>query len=152
MATTHASAPQALTGTKRARHDCWASIVDVHSALEAPQYPSFSAWAAGVVDALFKLRGAFGEHMLVTEGVGGLYEDVMERAPRLSNRIVELRADFELILDKLQSDLVALADPGAAATTVKAAVAGTLETIADHRKKEADLIYEAYVVDIGAED
>jgi len=142
---------RAISGTRRARHDCWASIVDLQNALDAPPTPSFSAWAAGVVDALFKLRGTFGEPLVVTEGPHGLYEEVMERTPRLAHNIAYLRDEFEAIRERLQDDLVVMADPSVTVATARHIIPELLGVLESHREKEAELIYQSYEVDIGAE-
>jgi hypothetical protein len=103
--------------------------------------------------ALERLREVFAVHVEVTEAPGGLYQEILENAPRLANRVTRFRREHAEITEAIRRGLAECA----AATTPEAATAlrdRTVRLFADlvrHRKRGLDLVYEAYHVDIGGE-
>jgi hypothetical protein len=90
----------------------------------------------------------------VTEAAGGLYEEILENAPRLANRVKRLRREH--------ADITAAIRSGSAETQAATQDPGRVEALRDHavrlladlvrhRKRGLDLVYEAYHVDIGGE-
>jgi hypothetical protein len=133
-----------------------AALVGTCSALEAAlSAPVASArWPEGLGNALTALRATFDEHVTETEGSGGTIEQLRERAPRLSDRIdllveqhVTITADAERLMDRLDHLLAErTADENAA---VREQAFELLTAIVRHRQLGADLLYEAYDVDVG---
>ena len=133
-----------------------AALVGTCSALEAAlSAPVASArWPEGLGNALSALRSTFDEHVTETEGSGGTVEQLRERAPRLSDRIdllveqhVTITADTERLMDRLDH-LPAERTAGENAAIREQAL--ELRTaIVRHRQLGADLLYEAYDVDVG---
>ena len=124
-----------------------------------PVGPAPAAGAAGhdrlgarLAPALEQLREVFAVHVEVTEAPGGLYQEILENAPRLANRVTRFRREHAEITEAIRRGLAECA----AAATPEAATAlrdRTVRLFADlvrHRKRGLDLVYEAYV-DIGGE-
>ena len=102
---------------------------------------------------LEQLQEVFAVHVEVTEAPGGLYQEIMENAPRLANRVTRFRREHAEITAGIRRGLAECA----AATTPEATAAlrdRSVRLFADlvrHRKRGLDLVYEAYHVDIGGE-
>jgi hypothetical protein len=99
--------------------------------------------------AMDDLLLAFDGHVNEVDGPGGLLAELIETAPRLSNRVSRLgdehpalRARIALVIEHVGSAEVA---------EVRGEVLDVLVEIARHRQQGADLVYDAYHVDIGGE-
>jgi Hemerythrin HHE cation binding domain len=125
----------------------------VEKALAAPAPGRAAAWTDEAVAALRQLRADFGEHIAVTEGTDGLYRDVLASAPRLSNSIKRLTAEHARIWNDLDAigtritSVVSVED----VNDVRALTTSLLARLAQHRQRGADLVFEAYEVDVGGE-
>ena len=111
-------------------------------------------WPEGLGNAVVALRATFDEHVSETESRGGPIEQLRERAPRLSDRIdrlvdehVTITADAERLMDRLDHiPAERTADENAA---IREQALELLTAIVRHRQLGADLLYEAYDVDVG---
>jgi hypothetical protein len=112
------------------------------------------AWLEGLGGALTHLDEVFAVHVQVTEGAGGLYEEIVENAPRLANRVKRFRREHADITGAIRHGIaeatVAGRDPGEVEALRDHAVR-LLADLVRHRKRGLDLVYEAYHVDIGGE-
>src|SRR5688572_27641906 len=85
-------------GEVRARREGLRSgMVALEAAVSAPAPGRDEEWRAGVSRALTRLRTAFDSHVEVTESADGVFEQVVEVAPRLANQVKRLHADHEAI-------------------------------------------------------
>jgi hypothetical protein len=105
-------------------------------------------WRATARDALHRLQEAFAHHVSEVEGQDGLLLDLTRDAPRLSIRIDQVSAEHPVITAQIET-LLELADGDASVDDLRDAAMNTLLVIARHRQHGADLVYEAYHVDIG---
>ena len=127
------------------------------------------AWLERLGGALTHLDEVFAVHVQVTEGAGGLYDEIVENAPRLANRVKRFRREHAdiggairrgiaeskvaEITDGIRRGLAECAeahDPGAVQDVRDHAVR-LFADLVRHRKRGLDLVYEAYHVDIGGE-
>ena len=103
--------------------------------------------------ALEHLQEVFTVHVEVTEAPGGLYQEILDNAPRLANRVARFRREHAEITDGIRhaiAECSTATDPEA----VQALRDHTVRLFADlvrHRKRGLDLVYDAYHVDIGGE-
>jgi hypothetical protein len=100
--------------------------------------------------ALEHLAEVFAVHIQVTEAAGGLYEEIIENAPRLANRVNRFRREHADIAEAIQRGIAEARDAGEAEALRDHAVR-LLADLVRHRKRGLDLVYEAYHVDIGGE-
>ena len=144
----------ALEAARGRRLELHAALVDTEQALAAPAPGRASEWARDVLDRLEVLRAAFDRHVEVTEGPGGLYDEIRERAPRLLRKLESLRAEHPAIGEAIAGALARVAgvSGGEDVTETRAAVLAVLARLARHRQAGSDLVYEAYNVDVGAGD
>ena len=144
----------ALEAAKGQRLSLRRAIAGLEEALAASEDPDgLRALPDRLAPALERLQEVFAVHVEVTEAPGGLYQEILENAPRLANRVTRFRREHAEITEGIRRDLAACAtatDPEAA----KALRDHGVRLFADlvrHRKRGLDLVYEAYHVDIGGE-
>ena len=108
---------------------------------------------ARLVPALERLREVFAVHVEVTEAPGGLYQEILENAPRLANRVTRFRREHAEITEGIRRGLAecAAADTPAAVQALRDHSVRLFADLVRHRKRGLDLVYEAYHVDIGGE-
>lgn len=153
MAGITSSAPPELDLLRRRRAEMGESIAAVHQSLEQPSPGRVTAWAERVKAALVELSGDLRLHMQVTEASGGLFRDVVTKAPRLSGAVHRLEREHGELAPAVEA-LVEQADrveDQDAVEDLRQACGDLLRRLARHRQAGADLVYEAYVVDIGGE-
>jgi len=146
------SAP--LEGAKQQRRSLRMAMADLEAALAGPASADTTAWGRSVEQATEGVRTAFARHVAVTEGPDGLFAEVTERAPRLAARVRKLCDEHVQLggeCDRLLQRLTALGD-GDGVTEVRDAGVTLLAGIVRHRHGGADLVYDAYNVDIDAAD
>ena len=111
-------------------------------------------WRRRVRAALTELEHDLRDHRAITEEPGGLYADAVARAPRLASLAklqMEEHLDFVEVVQRLLGEREAgLESPEAVAAHREAATA-LVGRVIRHRQRGADLIYEAYEVDIGGQ-
>ena len=139
----------AVQGARSRRADLHAILVDVERAIAAAAPGREESWGDQVRDTLTRLAEAFTEHVEATEGPEGLFAQVRRRAPRLDNLCRRLTTDHATIAEELATATAAL-DAGVG--EAREAVLSLLAHLARHRQLGADLVYEAYAVDLGGSD
>ncbi|MEA1903613.1 MAG: hypothetical protein U9N56_08820 [Actinomycetota bacterium] len=136
------------------RHSLQAAMSDLESAVASPS--GADGWYEGVSIALDEMRKALAEHVAVTEGPGGLLEEILAEAPRLATEIALTKSEHEelaVTLDK--ADLTAkgaLEMEAPDSEPVRRRVMLFLSRLSLHRQRGADLVYDAYNVDIATGD
>jgi hypothetical protein len=140
---------RALEKAKGQRLSLRRAIDDFEDVLVATRASEAAERLRSVLD---HLRVVFAVHVEVTEAAGGLYEEILEIAPRLANRIARLKREHLAITKAIQSALEGLP---AAGTPPDRELHVDLEhlytVLSRHRTRGLDLVYEAYHVDIGGE-
>jgi hypothetical protein len=111
-------------------------------------------WVEHVHAALLELSGDFRQHVAVTEGPDGLYQELKHSAPRLAGPVSRLAEDHVRIREQLDALLALVETPPAADDVehVRSLGTGLLGRIVRHRQHGADLVYEAYEVDVGGDE
>jgi hypothetical protein len=144
----------ALEAAKGQRLSLRRAIAGLEEALAASEDPDgLSALPGRLAPALERLQEVFAVHVEVTEAPGGLYQEILENAPRLANRVTRFRREHAEITEGIRRDLAACAtatDPEAAHALRDLSVR-LFADLVRHRKRGLELVYEAYHVDIGGE-
>jgi hypothetical protein len=120
-------------------------------ALAAPTSGCLDAWSEWVDVALIELSADVRAHVAITEGPGGLHGDVLDTAPRLSHAVHRLVGEH-LVFSELLGHLSARARRASTAAQVddvRYLGAGLLGRLDRHRRRDADLVFEAYETDLG---
>ena len=112
-----------------------------------------TGWTARLRTALTTVSEAFGEHIAITEGPGGLYRELAEQSPRLGHAADRLAKEHAEITRRLEELLTSTALPEATPDVPHVRRTGTdlLVVLMRHRQRGADLVFEAYDLDIGGE-
>jgi hypothetical protein len=142
-----------LAETARRRADLHTALIGVERSISSPAVGREADWSKDVLRTLQDLEHAIVEHVEVTERPGGLYDEISQKAPRLAGKIGQLRAEHpELhdgargLISRLDATPVGEAWPLAEARDDLQRLLGR---IVRHRQLGADLVWEAYNLDIG---
>jgi hypothetical protein len=123
-------------------------------ALAAPSSTRVDEWATIVRRQVARLQAALERHVANAEEDGGLFDEVIDHAPRLVNRVDKLRRDHDALTAALASLAQRLDGPMATDTIVAVREEGIefLGHLVHHRYLGSELVYEAFNVDIEAAD
>jgi hypothetical protein len=112
-------------------------------------------WLDRVAEALDDLAGDFEKHVKTVEGERGLLEEIMDTAPQLKAGMQQMRNDHKELHALIDGTRTSVKDaeitPDGLAM-VRREIRGLVTGLAEHRQRGADLVYDAYNVDIGAGD
>lgn len=151
----HLDESNPLHAARLQRRGVRAALVALESATASPA--TDQSWAPMLQERLNALRSAFSHHIEVTEGDGGLFEETVTLAPRLVRRTkglhddhVAIMAAIDAALDVVPTSVGLHSDEAVAA--VRATTTDVMGRITRHRQLGADLVYEAYNVDIEGGD
>jgi hypothetical protein len=125
------------------------ALVAFEDALSSAGPRRAAAWAEGVVQCILRVEAEFNSHVDLTEQEAGLYDDILEVAPRMSHRVDQLRQEHNEITVALSDCLtrVELVPNTAHADWVAARrddCNALLGRLVRHRQRGADLVYEAF--------
>ena len=125
------------------------ALIALETALSAAGPRRAAAWAEAVVQCILRVEAEFNTHIDFTEQEDGLYDDILEAAPRLAHRVDQLRQEHNEITMMLTDCLtrVELVPTSAHADWVDARrndCNALLGRLVRHRQRGADLVYEAY--------
>lgn len=136
------------------RHSLGETMNALESAVASPS--AAVGWLEAVTVAIDELGEALEEHIFVTEGKNGMLAEILDVAPRLAMEIElieEEHAGLEESLAQAQLTLrgameIGFSDPEPSRSRVMT----LLGRLSLHRQRGADLVYEAYNVDIASVD
>lgn len=142
-----------LASLRRRRAELRGAMNALERALAAPVADDPDHWADNVHAALGELASDFREHVEITEGDDGLYAELREIAPRLSDavaRLTEEHAEIQRLIDDVRQ-LDDEKEPGRNLDRVRERGTALLMRLVRHRQRGSDLVYDAYEVDIGGD-
>ena len=156
MADLTQAAPQEITATLeevvRRRADLHQAILALERAAAEPAEGREEQWRE-------RCRGARGvereivDHIEITERDHGLYDEIIDVAPRLSRNIEVLRdehPEMQEATSTLRARLVSARLRGdEAVAETRDAIDHVLAQLVSHRRRGADLLWEAYSLDTG---
>lgn len=123
------------------------SLISVRRAVSAP-IASGAHWRRRLHRELVKLARAADDHVAETEAVGGLLSEIVEQAPRLWRETDGLRAEHVMLVSECARVLDQLVGSNSP-LSIRRQVNLLLGRFERHRYRGADLVYEAFDVDIG---
>jgi len=145
----------ALEAARARRGDLHRALLDLEQALAGAARGRAQAWADSVRATLVRVREAFTAHVDVTEGTDGLYQEVRAQAPRLSGAVDRLQhehAEIANALAEVDNRLDdSMSDADGWVESIRDAAITLMGLLVRHRQRGADLVYEAYDVEIGGE-
>ena len=137
-----------LAKVVRQRSQLGDAMQRVEEAAAAPA--AKESWAADLSEQLRKLETAFDQHIIEVQSPTGILNQVVDQAPRLQNAAEHLKREDDRIA-KTIDEVIATAAGGSGdlVIDVRESVMEVLVDLSRHRQQGADLLYEAYAVDIG---
>jgi hypothetical protein len=107
-------------------------------------------WVAEVRERLAAITTAFQRHVDQSEGTTGLLQEMLTVAPHLAPGVTRSKKDHQEILVELKglSTVIDQSDDEHLVGDVRARGLVLLQHITAHRQRGADLIYDAYSVDV----
>ncbi len=144
----------ALDDVRLRRAGLKTALSNLELALAAP-FANRVDWVMHVRDALAVVHDVWTRHIVETEAPGAFLDDLVTESPRLSKPTIRLREEHSDILATIVNGEIRLADPPDDsgyekwAEDVRVELTALLAALARHRQRGADLIYEAFAVDIG---
>jgi hypothetical protein len=150
------SEPEGTPTLEEAAHrraDLHHALIEVERAISRPAIGREAGWTKQVVLHLENLARTIDEHIEVTERPEGLYDEITHKAPRLSNKIERLRAEHPDMRESTTQTIAKLRASGVGETwsleEARDDLQRLLGKIVRHRQLGADLVWEAYNLDIG---
>ena len=142
-----------LDGARERRAGLRSALGEVERSLASPSTGRGDAWGKTLGADLVRLSESLDLHIRTSEAPGGLLDDVLETAPRLAHKVDAARKEHTQLRYRLDKAMKVLADQqGDDVRTVREQVVEVLAGIVRHRHLGADLVYEAFSVDIEAAD
>jgi hypothetical protein len=144
----------ALSEARQRRATLHDALVQLEMAISSPAAGRIPDWSAHVTKELTGVRDAFDQHVIVTEKPGGLYEEISTKAPRLDGTVTRLKKEHPEIADRVEKmlDRLASTEIGGDVWPLDSArddLQRLIGSVIRHRQRGADLVWEAYNVDIG---
>lgn len=130
------------------RGELWEAIRALEEALATPVGMG-ALWRRRVRAALTELAHDLRTHVALTEAPGGLFDDLRAHEPRLSGRVDRQVADHAHYLAEVDRLLGERDDGLGVAESHRESLNDLVAHLARHRQRAADLIYQAYAVDLG---
>ncbi|MFI7071443.1 hypothetical protein [Micromonospora sediminicola] len=109
-------------------------------------------WRERLIVHLGPVRQGFTEHVRITEGPAGRYADLLRTAPRLHRGVRLLVDEHAAIVAALAALQHAVGSSAVSAEEVREQAGNLLRALDRHRRRGADLLWEAYQADLGGED
>jgi hypothetical protein len=142
-----------LAETARRRADLHHALVELEQTISRPAVGRETDWAKTVLRRLQDLAHTLDEHIEVTERPNGLYAEISAKSPRLASKMQLLRDEHPEIRDatnrlitRVEETPIGDAWPLSEARNDLQRLLGRLSR---HRQLGADLVWEAYNLDIG---
>lgn len=132
--------------------------VELHDAMtgletQVARASGSDAWCDNVETALAELGAALDAHIQDVEDVDGLLARVVDEAPHLAGEAAALTEEHQQLSAARYRALATLRQPGRPdPAVVRRRVTTLLGRLALHRQRGAELVYDAYSVDIGIGD
>ena len=145
--------PASCRTVEKRRSHLRSALTATEVALLRQPGPDPSSWLAEVRRSLESLRVAFDQHVDVHEGADSFHADVLRHQPALASRVTWLQRDHRR-LDVQLSELSERVDaPATSESVVRVRTRGLdlVHRFARHRKKGADLVWDAFSYDVGGE-
>ena len=142
-----------LAETARRRADLHLALVELEQTISRPAVGREADWSKDVLRRLQDLAHTLDEHIEVTERPNGLYAEISSKSPRLANQMQLLKEEHPEIREatakltaRLEETPIGDAWPLSEARNDLQRLLGRLSR---HRQLGADLVWEAYNLDIG---
>ncbi len=150
----HSPGADPFESSRHRRRGVRQASAELEEALARPAGQDPKTWSTDAADRLQLLGGAFQNHARQSEGPGGLLGEIIEQAPRLANSVHRIKQEHvDILREIVEAEGAARRNQDAQDIPgLREQSLGLLQAIARHRQRGADLIYEAFSVDIEGSD
>lgn len=109
------------------------------------------SWVIDLRHSLRQLEVAWNHHLVEMQNPDGLLDQIVEQAPRLQRSVEEMRDAQTKMAGTIGAamKLISDADEDADPNEFREAAIAALVAVTRHRQRGADLIFDAYSIDIG---
>jgi hypothetical protein len=142
--------PEAFERSRAHRLGVRQACIDLENALAQPARQDLGKWSAANQARFRQLIEAFRRHAEQSEGPEGLLPEIVDSAPRLAHAVEQVQHEHQILLAEMArlESTSSHAQDGAQIEKIREHSLRLLRDISAHRQRGADLIYEAYSVDI----
>jgi hypothetical protein len=124
----------------------------VESSISRPAPGRVEAWSTELREQLEVLSAALEVHVDATEAPGMLLDDMVAARPDMADRVDAARQDHKLLRYEVHAVLIALPTDEAGVGDIRVQVVSLLSGLARHRQAGADMMFEAYRIDVESAD
>ena len=145
--------PDTCLAVEKRRSQLRSALTATEVALLRQPGPDPSSWLSDVRRTLDSLRAAFAQHVDVHEGADSFHADVLRHQPALASRVAWLQRDHRRLELQLTELCERVDAPVTSESVVRVRTRGLdlVHRFARHRKKGADLVWDAFSYDLGGE-
>ena len=148
---TRSPALQEAAKRRRTLHE---ALIGLEFAISSPAAGRLPDWTRLVTKELIAVRDAWDQHVDTTEKPEGLYEEIVETSPRLAGTVDRLRNEHPEITEAVRTmvERIEHVEIGGLEWPLDDArddLQRFIGKVIRHRQRGADLVWEAYNVDIG---
>lgn len=138
-----------FAGVGRNRSQLGRAMQQVELAAAAPS--AKESWLGDLQQSMRELEIEFTGHVEKVQAPEGLLDGIVDRAPRLQLVVERTRENHVVVSRSIAEtlEMVGSQDADSKHDEIRDATMAVLVALARHRQKGADLIYDAYDVDIG---
>ncbi len=138
-----------FAGVVRQRSQLGRAMQQVELAAAAPT--ARESWLIDLERSLRDLEVAFNQHVVEVQSPHALLDQIVDQAPRLQRAVEATKKEDTAIAKSISAALELFSSEEGIDNhgDIRNAVLEVLMALARHRQKGADLIYDAYAVDIG---
>lgn len=145
---------RALAAVQERRDDFYEAILGLERAMAEAAGDDATAWASRAGTAALDLRSVLRHHITETEAEGSFFDDITENYPHLANAAAKLQAEHPPLrdgVDELVERLSTVHDD-AGVEEVRAEALDLLRALLLHRHRGAEIVFDAYNVDVAPGD
>lgn len=139
---------ETVAGVAERRYQLYEAMRRLEAALARPS--GLADWRMEIEAAITDLDRSLDDHIRRTESDGGLFAEILGGSPHLASRIADLEEEHGELRAACRQALLMAADWSPTKLRRKANV--LLARLAFHRQNGAELLYNAYNIDIAAGD
>jgi hypothetical protein len=145
---------EAIERSRDHRRGVRQACADLERSIARPASPGAAIWSESVARALAELASAFARHVKESESPEGLLKDITSVAPRLQHAVDHVRHEHVEIVGQIDhvKSLAVDNEDADRIPMIREESLALLQSISAHRYRGAELVYDAYTVDIEAAD
>lgn len=144
----HWPSEDAVAGVAERRYELYEAMRRLEAAVARPS--GLADWRMEIETAITDLDRSLNDHIRRTESDDGLLAEILDGFPHLASRIADLEREHEELRAACRMALSMAADWSPTRLRRKANI--LLARLAFHRQNGAELLYDAYNVDIATGD